>query len=225
MPVQERPLIHPYSDSSQCTSQIRCQKLEEILASKLTSLLFRRKAQDLFDLIHAIFFDKTFDVSRAEVIRTFLKKSIFDPEARQAREQLLAIPIQLFRPLWGTLATPNSSRFAFELVPSRFLELIDQLFGLLAPEITPELRIIRPVSRSFSFGSFFGSDQRNIIIEAGRARQTIEASYHGVRRVIEPYKLEFKIRKKDNCGFEYFYGWDQTGGRTSPPGIENVLQP
>jgi hypothetical protein len=51
----------------------------------------------------------------------------------------------------------------------------------------------------------------------------MEATYHGVRRVIEPYKLEFKIRKKDNQGFEYFYGWDQTGGRTSPPGMKSFF--
>jgi predicted nucleotidyltransferase component of viral defense system len=223
LPIQERSLIHPYSDSSECASQIRCQKLEEILASKLTTLLFRRKAQDLFDLIHAILFNDNFQLSRAEVIRTFLKKSIFDPEARQAREQLLAIPLQLFGPLWQTLATPLSSRFEFQSVPSRFFEVIDLLFGLLTPQATNDRRIGRPVARSFSFGSFFGPDQRNIIIEAGRARRTIEASYHGVRRVIEPYKLEFKVRKKDNCGFEYFYGWDQTGGRTSPPGIKTFF--
>jgi predicted nucleotidyltransferase component of viral defense system len=222
LPIQERSLIHPYSDSSECVSQIRCQKLEEILASKLTTLLFRRKAQDLFDLIYAILFNGNFELSRAEVIRTFLKKSIFDPEARQAREQLLAIPIQLFSPLWRTLATPRASRFGFETVPGRFFEIVDQLFGLLLP-VSNGQRIGRPVARSFSFGSFFGSNQRNIIIEAGRSRRTIEASYHGVRRVIEPYKLEFKIRKKDNCGFEYFYGWDQTGGRTSPPGIKTFF--
>lgn len=223
LPIQERSLIHPYSDVSDCASQIRCQKLEEILASKLTTLLFRRKAQDLFDLIHAILFNDNFQLSRAEVIRTFLKKSIFDPEARQARDQLLAIPLQLFSPLWRTLAAPLSSRFEFETVPSRFFEVVEQLFGLLSPEASNERRIERPVARSFSIGSFFGSDQRNIIIEAGRARRTIEASYHGVRRVIEPYKLEFKIRKKDNYGFEYFYGWDQTGGRTSPPGIKTFF--
>lgn len=221
--IQLRPLIHPYSDAVQCTGQIRCQKLEEILASKLTSLLFRRKAQDLFDLIYSILFNNVFDVSRAEVIRTFLKRTIFDPEARQAREQLMALPLQLFSPLWSSLATPLSSRFDFEMVPSRFFDVIDQLFGLLSPVATTQGRIGRPVARSFAFGTFFGPEERSKIIEAGRARLTIEASYHGIRRVIEPYKLEFKIRKKDNRGFEYFYGWDQTGGRTSPPGIKTFF--
>jgi predicted nucleotidyltransferase component of viral defense system len=55
LPIQSRSLIHPYSDAAQCGAHIRCHKLEEILASKLTTLLFRRKAQDLFDLIFSIF--------------------------------------------------------------------------------------------------------------------------------------------------------------------------
>jgi predicted nucleotidyltransferase component of viral defense system len=77
LPVQSRTLIHPYSDSSECTAQIKCQKLEEILASKLTTLLFRRRAQDLFDLIFSIFFNPVLNVSRAEVIRTFYEEVHF----------------------------------------------------------------------------------------------------------------------------------------------------
>jgi predicted nucleotidyltransferase component of viral defense system len=223
LPVQSRSLIHPYSDAAQCGAHIRCHKLEEILASKLTTLLFRRKAQDLFDLIFSIFFNPAFNVSRAEVIRTFLKKSIFDPQARQAREQLLALPLHLFQPMWAALATPSASRFTFDSVVTRFSELIDDLFGLLTPEPTPGPRREGTIARSFSFGGAFNSTQRNTIIEAGRANYAIEATYHGVRRVIEPYKLEFKIRKKDNRGFEYFYGWDQTGGRTTPPGIKTFF--
>jgi hypothetical protein len=49
LPVQQRPLIHPYSDSAQCAASIRCQQTEEILVSKLTTLLHRREAIDFFD--------------------------------------------------------------------------------------------------------------------------------------------------------------------------------
>jgi hypothetical protein len=118
--------------------------------------------------------------------------------------------------MWAALATPSASRFTFDSVVTRFSGLIDDLFGLLTPEPTPGPRREGTIARSFSFGGAFNSTQRNTIIEAGRANYAIEATYHGVRRIIEPYKLEFKIRKKDNRGFEYFYGWDQTGGRTTP---------
>jgi predicted nucleotidyltransferase component of viral defense system len=223
LPVQTRTLIHPYSDATACSDQIKCQKLEEILASKLTTLLFRHKAQDLFDLVYSIFFCRDYSVSRAEVIRTFLKKSIYGPEARQARSQLLAVPIQVFRLLWPELVTPRASRIAFESVQSRFFQLIDELFGMLEPEMTGPFALGRPAPRTFSFGGNFSPTTRHVIIESGRAFRMIEAEYHGIRRLIEPYKLEFKVRKKDNRGFEYFYGWDRTGGRSSPPGIKSFF--
>jgi predicted nucleotidyltransferase component of viral defense system len=224
LPVQSRSLLHPYSDSTSCAGQIRCHKLEEILASKLTTLLFRHKAQDLFDLVYSIFFASEFPVSRAEVIRTFLKKSIYDPEARQARSQLLALPFQIFRTLWSDLVMPVSSRYEFDVAQSRFAQLIEELFGLLEPALAGGARISgQPIARSFGYGGSFVAAARHIIIEAGRARRMIEADYHGIRRLIEPYKLEFKVRKKDNRGFEYFYGWDRTGGRASPPGIKSFF--
>jgi predicted nucleotidyltransferase component of viral defense system len=37
LPVQNRFLVHPYSDAHLCKAEIRCQKLEELLATKLPS--------------------------------------------------------------------------------------------------------------------------------------------------------------------------------------------
>jgi hypothetical protein len=48
----------------------------------------------------------------------------------------------------------------------------------------------------------------------------IEVVYSGVRRLVEPYKLDYYVRKSDGVGNEYFWGWDTTGGRTSGPGIK-----
>ncbi|MCP3477623.1 nucleotidyl transferase AbiEii/AbiGii toxin family protein [Bradyrhizobium sp. CCGUVB1N3] len=189
LPIQTRPLLHPYSDQIACSGSIRCQKLEELLASKLTTLLFRRKAQDLFDLFYSIVFSKDFPVSRAEVVRTFLKKSIYDAEAQQARTQLLAVPLQLFRSLWDDLVTPRASRISFDMIQGRFAALIEDLFGLLEPAMAgPTGGIRRPVSRAFAYGGSFIPGARQIIIEAGRSRTMIEAEYHGVRRLMEPYK-------------------------------------
>src|SRR5262249_11365914 len=145
----------------------------------LTTLLFRRRAQDLFDLIYSIFFTKDCPISRAEVIRTFLKKSIFDAEARQARTQLLALPLQAFQSLWGGLVAPKASRFTFETVVLRFGVLLDELFGVLEPEPARVVsRTARPLARGFSYGGSFVPSARQIIIEAGRARHMIEAEYH-----------------------------------------------
>ena len=139
--------------------------------------------------------------SRAEVIRTFLTKSIYDPEAQAARRQLIAVPFQVFEGLWSGLTLPRASRMTFGMAQQRFIELIEELFGLLEPVLRRSGIQVRPLARSFGYGAAFSSGTRHLIIEAGRAGKMIEASYHGVRRVIEPYKLEFKIRKKDNRGF------------------------
>ena len=129
----------------------------------------------------------------------------------------------MFRSLWPELVAPRASRIAFESVQSRFFQLIDELFGMLEPEMTGPFALGRPAPRTFSFAGNFSPSTRHVIIESGRAFRMIEAEYHGIRRLIEPYKLEFKVRKKDNRGFEYFYGWDRTGGRSSPPGIKSFF--
>ncbi|MFK4492875.1 putative nucleotidyltransferase component of viral defense system [Bradyrhizobium sp. USDA 336] len=226
LPIQTRPLLHPYSDQAACTGPIRCQKLEELLAAKLTTLLFRRKAQDLFDLFYSIVFSGDFPVSRAEVVRTFLKKSTYDAEAQQARMQLLAVPLQLFRDLRDDLVTPKASRITFDMIQGRFGSLIEELFELSSRWYLPALSaaVVRPsLVRAFGCGGSFIPAARQVIIEAGRSLTMIEADYHGVRRLMEPYKLEYKIRKKDNRGFEYFWAYDCTGGRTSGAGIKSFF--
>jgi predicted nucleotidyltransferase component of viral defense system len=52
--IQTVPLIHPYSDSAAVSCNIRCMKLEEIIATKLKCLLQRQHAPDLFDYAHSI---------------------------------------------------------------------------------------------------------------------------------------------------------------------------
>jgi predicted nucleotidyltransferase component of viral defense system len=62
LPIQSRPLLHPYSDAADCNATIRSHKLEEILASKLTALLHRRKPVDLFDLLYSIVISRDYPV-------------------------------------------------------------------------------------------------------------------------------------------------------------------
>ena len=85
---------------------MRCQKIEEILASKLATLLHRRKAIDLFDLLYSVIFSREFPVDRVQVVSTFLKKSIFEPQPAIAKDQLLAVPLEEFRPLWSSVVAP-----------------------------------------------------------------------------------------------------------------------
>jgi len=90
--IQPRRLIHSYSDAALCQGDMRCLKLEELLASKLKALLQRRHSPDLYDFVHAVFFQKALNISRREVLSTFLKQTIYEPEPMVARNLLLELP-------------------------------------------------------------------------------------------------------------------------------------
>ena len=51
----------------------------------------------------------------------------------------------------------------------------------------------------------------------------LDLTYDGFNRLIEPYKLEYYVRKKDGRGLEYFWGWDTTGGRSGKVGIKQFI--
>jgi hypothetical protein len=212
-----------------------CHKLEEILASKLTTLLHRRNPADLFDLLYAIVFRDQFGVNRREVVTTFLRKSIFEREPTVARDQLRAVPVSDFRGLWKSLVGPVASLFNFDFVVANFQGLIDSLFALVvtpqpafAPAGPSATRIVRPsggFGRPIETGlrNYFSADIRNTIIGAGRGRTMVNLSYDGYERTVEPYKLEYYVRKKDGQGLEYFWGWDTTGGKSGKIGIKQFI--
>lgn len=224
LPVQERMIIHGYSDADLCDGTIRCQKAEEILASKLTALLHRRKSGDLFDLLYSILIKGVNEINRTEVITTFLKKSIFEPRPEEARRELLAIPLDDYQESWARLLVPTVSIFGFDFVVENFTGLIDSLFNAIVATAT----LSAPPSRGG--GGFAGTsiidfsycpgNVRSKILEAGRSRRMIEMTYDGYQRLVEPYRLEYYVRKKDGIGNEYFWGWDNSGGKSRKTGIK-----
>ena len=239
LPIQTRQLIHAYSDNAACATAIQCHKLEEILASKLTTLLHRRNPVDLFDLLYTIIFRDQFGVNRREVVTTFLRKSIFETQPMAARDQLRAVPVADFGGLWKSLIAPVASLFNFDFVVTNFQGLINSLFSLVLPTqpaapvaggigggLGPRIRrpfggITRPIS--YGFQNYFSADARNTIIGGGRSLTMIDLTYDGLSRLIEPYKLEYYVRKKDDRGLEYFWGWDTTGGRSGKVGIKQFI--
>ncbi len=225
LPVQERPILHPYSDQAACTGTIRCQKAEEILASKLTTLLRRRRPGDLFDLLYSLIRSANQDLNRREIIGTFLKKSIFEPRPNDARDELLAIPLDDFRPTWTSLLVPAASVFAFDFALTNFTTLINSLFDLAAPALAAG-GLAAPArgggfTRVTDF-SFVRGNARSAILEAIRTNRLIEVEYSGHRRIVEPYEFEYYVRKSDGVGNEYLWVWDTTGGK-SGPGIKRFF--
>lgn len=112
LPVQTRPLIHPYSDADRCATDIRVVKLEEALADKLKCLLQRRYCYDLFDLVYGAFMSRDIEVNRVELMQVFLRKTVLGHSPGAARNLLLDLPVDLFRGYWGKVIVPAVTRFS-----------------------------------------------------------------------------------------------------------------
>lgn len=214
LPVQDRSLIHPYSDAAKCDATIKCIKLEELLASKLKCLLQRRHIVDLFDYVYSTFIKKHFDVSRSEILSVFFKKTIYEGAPGIVRGLLLDLPFEALRRFWKYVTAPKQSEIEY-----------DQAVELFKQEISDSL----PTSpRNNVCGkapelSFFPSHLRNPIMEAGSTKTLLKLTYHGIQRMVEPYSLKYKVRKRDGVGQEYFYGYDRTGGQKTGESIKVFL--
>jgi predicted nucleotidyltransferase component of viral defense system len=198
-------LIHPYSDAEQCKATIRAVALEEILASKLKCLLQRRHVADLFDYVHWLAFGNS-DVRLSEVLRIFLRKTIYSKGPGAAFRLLLGLPFQFLRDAWDRyIVCPVRSFLKFEDAMQRFVSHLDDLFRNAG------------WTGSLHGGTFFPPDLRNVILEAGSRLTLLKMTYNDEERLVEPYSLKF-LEKKDGDEREYFWGYNASGG-SSPPGI------
>ena len=214
LPIQERSLIHPYSDYEACKTKIRCVKIEEILATKMRCLLQRKHIVDLFDLVYATIISNEFEINRTELISVFFRITIFGSNPSVAKGLLVDLPFEALRRFWSkyiscpSISCPSISRFGFEKAKEGLLELIN----LLIPG---------QANRDYSH-VFFPSSLRNPILEAADTSTLLKLRYDSITRLVEPYELAFKIRK-DGVAREYFYAYDTTGGRSSGPGLKTFI--
>ena len=217
LPVQTRKLIHSYSDSAVCQADLRCLKLEELLASKLKALLQRRHSPDLYDFVHSLFFQKVLAISRREVLTTFLKQTIYEPSPAAAKGLLLQLPFDLIRGFWNQyLVCPKLALFSFDDAETWFKSIINDLFALAEPQ---------PAFSARGWGAapvFYSPSLRDSIMEGGRLQRLLRLVYDGYERLVEPYSLTFK-RRQDGVGREYFYAWDRTGGSSGQVGIKSFF--
>ena len=202
LPVQTRNLVHPYSDAKECAGQIRCIKLEELLATKLKCLLQRRHLADLFDYVYSIFINRELEVNKAEIVSTFLRKTIFSRDQRAVTGLLVGLPLHVFKDVWSKyLVCPRNSMITWETAVENFIASVKELFG-------------EPVA-SFGRPIYFPAHLRNPIMDAGSSLTLLGVTYENIPRIVEPYSLVYKQRQ-DGHGEEYFYCYDRTGGRSGP---------
>ena len=217
LPVQTRRLIHSYSDAAACQADLRCLKLEELLASKLKALLQRRHSPDLYDFVHSLFFQKVLAISRREVLTTFLKQTIYEPSPAAAKGLLLQLPFELIRGFWNQyLVCPKLALFSFDEAEAWFKSIINDIFAFAEPA---------PAYATQGWGRtpvFYAANLRDTIMEGGRLRRLLRLVYDGYERLVEPYSLTFK-RRQDGVGREYFYAWDRSGGSSGQVGIKSFV--
>jgi predicted nucleotidyltransferase component of viral defense system len=210
LPIQTRQIIHPYSDHAACDSVVRCLKLEEMIASKLKCLLQRRHVPDVYDLVYSVFINRDIAVDRAELTRTFLRKTIYERSPGVARQLLLDLPLLALKTAWERyIVAPIQGLLEFDESISRFPAIINELFAGFEAVGRADL-------------VFFPSNLRNPIMEAGADLRLMRVDYDNVSRIVEPYSLVYKARK-DGHREEYLYVWDRTGGRSSGPGIKTFF--
>ena len=202
LPLQTKPLIHPYSDAPAVTCDLRCMKLEEIIATKLKCLLQRQHAPDLFDYVYSIRLLGG-NLNRRELVTTFIRKTIFDKNPHFAKELLLKSPLTFFRQAWQeAIVCAKQAVMSVEDAISFYLKDLNDLF-----KDFPD--------RRFNAFEYFGPHLRNPIMEAGRTGTCLLINYDSTERLVEPYSLKY-MQRKDGVEKEYLYVFDRVGGKSGP---------
>jgi predicted nucleotidyltransferase component of viral defense system len=202
LPIQKVDLIHPYSDAGDVSCKIQCMKLEEIIATKLKCILQREHAPDLFDYAYSI---KLLggNLNKEEVVRTLLRKTIFERNPHVLKNILCQIPFDYFREFWGkTLICAKQLTLGVEEAIKIFLSDLDILFGIYSDS-------------GYMQFSYFGPELRVPIMKAGRTQTLLKIRYKGSDRIIEPYSLKY-LQRKDGLEQEYLYVYNCKGGENQP---------
>jgi predicted nucleotidyltransferase component of viral defense system len=208
LPIQQVDLIHLYSDAGDLACKIRCMKLEEIIATKLKCLLQRQHSPDLFDYAYSI---KLLggNLNKDEVVRTFVRKTIFSKNPHILKSILGQTPFDYFKEYWDkTIICAKQYIFGFEEAIKIFLSDLEGLFSVFP-------------DNGFRQFTYFGPEFRAQIMKAGREQTLLKVCYNGAERLIEPYSLKY-LQKRDGVEKEYFYVYNLNGGN-SVPGIRSFI--
>jgi predicted nucleotidyltransferase component of viral defense system len=202
LPLQTKKLIHPYSDVGEVACDIRCMKLEEIIASKVKCLMQRQHAPDLFDYAYSI---KLLggELNKGEVVRALIRKTIFSRNPFVLKKILLKTAFGYFRDTWDkSIVCAKQVVVKVDDAISAFIGGLDVLFA--------DYR-----DSGFAEFAYFGADLRAPILHAGRTQTLLRIRYKGEERLVEPYSLKYQQRR-DGVEREYFFAYKLSGGESAP---------
>lgn len=208
LPLQTVKLIHPYSDADIVVCDIKCMKLEEIIATKLKCLMQRQHAPDLFDYVYSLKLLGA-SINKDELVNAFVRKTIFARNPHVVKDILIQTPFDYFRKYWAkTVVCAKQFIFEVEEAIAFFLADLENLFSVYP-------------NNGYAQFAFFGPELRVPILEAGRNQTLLKIRYKGDLRVIEPYALKY-MQRKDGVQREYFYAYNVSGG-DSDPGVRSFV--
>lgn len=201
-PPVSLPLIHPYSDADKIACNIRCMKLEEIIATKLKCMMQRQNAADLFDYVYSVqLLGGT--LNKAEVRQALIQKTIFDRNPVLLKGVLNATDFDFFRTAWvKTIICAKKYMIQIEDAINSFVADLEVLFTGL-------------VDNGYAQFAYFPAEARAAILRAGRTQTRLNVRYKGAERIVEPYALKY-MQPRDREPKEYLYVYNCSGGDNQP---------
>lgn len=206
--LQTVNLIHPYTDAEEVACEIKCMKLEEIIATKLKCLIQRQHAPDLFDYAYSI---KLLGgkLNKQEVLQTLVRKTIFDRNPFILKGILRNTAFGYFREEWAKSV----------VCAKQFIMNVEDAIAAFVADL--EVLFTGYSDNGFAQFVYFSPEVRTKIMQAGRTQTLMKVRYSGHDRIVEPYSLKY-LEKKNGNAREYFYVFNCSGG-TSDPGVRCFL--
>lgn len=196
-------LIHPYSDAAEVACQIRCMKLEEIIATKLKCLMQRQNAPDLYDYVYSIQLLGG-ALNKREVREALIEKTIFDRNPYLLKGILGATDFGFFRTAWlRSIICAKRYMIQVEDAISAFVADLEELFAGTS-------------DNGYAQNAYFPVGARAAIMRAARTQTTLKVRYNGAERIVEPYALKY-MQPRNRDPKEYLYVFNCSGG-SNPPG-------
>ncbi len=211
-PLVRRRIFHPYTDALPDGALVLSYSMEELFAEKTRALLERTRPRDLYDVAHL--WERRGDVAIASVREVFVRKCAAKNVLAPTSASLIAMVrgSDELRADWNHMLEYQLPKLP---VLDALLARLDDVLGWIdapgpMPAPPPAVALRAGESRfAPSGGYYWGGGQRLEQVRfAGANRLMIEFTYHGKRRLAEPYSF-----RRKGTGNLLLYAWEG-GGRT-----------
>jgi predicted nucleotidyltransferase component of viral defense system len=210
-PVDRRAIFHPYPDALPSGATVACYSLAELYAEKTRALLERTRPRDLYDVAHL---GERHDEVRLEDVRAVFRKKCESKGFAAPSASTLMTVVDASDELRSEWA--NMLGHQLPALPSvdHMLERVRNLVAWIDEPTAPAVPVaprpsvpLRRLETTFAprGGHYWGGGASLEIVRfAGANQLMVEFTYHGKRRLAEPYSL-----RRPATGNLLLYAWEQ----------------